>query len=293
MDTEIFRRFSRIAYEKAGISLKEGKEPLLAARVGRRVRALGLSSEDEYLELLQEDATGTELVSFLDVVSTNYTRFFRETDHFDALVAAMTRWVRAGREEFRIWSAASSTGEEPYSIAIAVLERFPSVSFKILATDISTRVLTRASAGAYGAEAVDGISLSQRDTYFTRSSGGANAVYTVRPEVRGRVVFRRLNLSSTPFPMSGPFDVIFCRNVMIYFDNTVRQRLTLELERLLQPGGMLAIGHSETLTGIHCGLAREAPSVFTKRCEALAEPGGQGKDARRCGPRRSTLPTTG
>jgi chemotaxis protein methyltransferase CheR len=265
MNATQFRRFGDIAYRAAGIRLRDGKESLVAARVSRRVRALALTSAESYLDLLEHDE-GDELINFLDVISTNFTSFFRELPHFDLLDRALRAGARRGRTSFHIWSAASSSGEEPYSLAITAAEALGDAEFRILGTDISTQVLARARAATSPASAVAPIDRTRRGRWFRRQGAedDPDARYTVRDELRERVTFARLNLAQPPFPMRGPFDVVFCRNVMIYFDDPVRQALIAEIERLLRPGGLLFTGHSETLTRIESDLILVSPSVYRK-----------------------------
>jgi chemotaxis protein methyltransferase CheR len=263
MQAEVFRRFCEYALKEAGISLGPRKEALVAARVGKRMRALNLPDEAAYLEYLEAEKTGQELVRFLDVISTNHTAFFREPDHFELLRTLVANWYSEGHRTLRIWSAASSTGEEPYTIAMTVRSAVtaPDFDFKLLATDISTRVLAAAEAGIYPAERLEKIAPPLRQRFFMPAGKGSDD-YQIRPELRRDLVFRRLNLSQPPFPMRGPLDVVFCRNVLIYFDQTVRQRLISAIERLLKPGGWLFIGHSETLAGITSGFHALRPSIF-------------------------------
>lgn len=264
MDGSTFHRLCSIAYEKAGITLGPSKEALVAARVGKRLRALGLTSEKEYLAKLEEDETGEETVEFLDVISTNHTSFFRERDHFELLRDLVVDWRREGLTRLRIWSAASSSGEEPFSIAFTLsdLSDAAEMDWRILATDISTRVLKKAEAARFSAERLASLELSAQRRYFERVPKTDD--FVVRPTLRAKIVFRRLNLAVPPYPMRGPFDIIFCRNVMIYFDQAVRQRVITAMERLLRPGGYLLIGHSEALSGIQFGLHMLRPSVFVK-----------------------------
>lgn len=268
MDEALFRKFRDLAYERAGIALNDGKATLVSARVAKRLRALGLASARDYLRYLESDGTGEEMVQFLDVISTNFTSFFRENDHFDTLTREVAAMVRDGQTEIRLWSAACSSGEEPYTMAIAALEAIGEapVRLRILATDISTRVLAHARQGIYAATRIDPVPAPLRTRYFIRHAdpGSGDVRFEVQPDVRKRVVFQRLNLSAPPFPMSGPFDAIFCRNVMIYFDNAVRQGLVSEVERLLADGRHLMIGHSETLNGIDTGLRCIGGSTFLK-----------------------------
>ncbi|MBN2340933.1 MAG: protein-glutamate O-methyltransferase CheR [Deltaproteobacteria bacterium] len=268
MKQSIFNKFRGIAYDKAGISLGEQKKELVIARVAKRQRALNITDAAKYLEYLESPNHEEELIHFLDAISTNFTHFMREKSHFELLEQEIDIWKKSGRSRYRIWCAASSSGEEPYSIAITVADAFqrniPDV--RILATDINTTVLKKASAGEYSGKAIDVFSKAQRLAYFTRLTerDAEDAVYRVKPEIRDLLVFKRLNLAQPPFPMKGPIDIVFCRNVMIYFDREVRQRLVSEIERLLAPGGLLMVGHSETLAGLQTGMKAMRPSVYRK-----------------------------
>ncbi len=269
MDTALFQRFADLVYEQAGITLRPGKEALVHARVAKRLRALSLPDEAEYLRFLEQDESGDELVHFLDAISTNFTSFFRESDHFENLRDHVQNRLAEGQNRLRIWCAAASSGEEPYSIAMTVHEviEHRRVDFRMLATDISTKVLHKAMTGEYDASRLTSLTPQQMLKYFTRvddGEGHEEKRYVVSPVLRDYIVFKRLNLSTPPFPMSGPMDVVFCRNVMIYFDNAVRQRLVAEIERLLAPGAILFVGHTETLTGINTGLRMVRPSVYWK-----------------------------
>jgi len=270
MDTGVFRRFSTLARDQAGISFKDGKEGLIAGRIAKRMRALCLHDAREYLEVLEADRGGEEVSQFIDAVSTNFTSFFREPDHFQLLARAVSGWVASGQRRLRIWSAASSSGEEPYSIAMTVREAIGDhqVDVKILATDISDRVLQQARAGVYPGERVATVPEAMRRRWF-RSVAGEPDQFVISPEIARTVAFRKLNLSAPPFPMRGPFDFVFCRNVLIYFEQPVRAGLIGSIEKLLRPGGWLCIGHTETLTGLRSGLRFVEPSVFHKP-EAVA-----------------------
>ena len=270
MKPALFRRFCEIARERAGILIQEGKESFVAARVGKRLRELGIESEQDYLRHLEDDESGEEIVSFLDVISTNHTSFFREEKHFGVLAEEVQRSLAAGRRRLRIWCAACSTGEEPYSVAMTVLEEACGgpLDLRILATDLSTRALARARAGLYRAQEAAAIPRALRARYFQRRGRPPGEVtFSARPELREVILFKRLNLAAPPFPMKGPFDLVFCRNVMIYFDPEVRQRLIAEIERLLRPGGLLLIGLSESLCGIPSVLRRTGPSVYRQEVE--------------------------
>jgi chemotaxis protein methyltransferase CheR len=220
------------------------------------------------LRYLEDDASGAELGHFLDAIATNFTRFFREPEHFTALTEFVQQSSARGQRHFKLWCAAASTGEEPYSMAMTLedLAERNFLDFKILATDISQKVLTLARDATYSDKAVAPLTKAQRHKYFRKIEGppGSEPQWHLKPVITRRVTFHRLNLAKPPFPMRGPFDVIFCRNVMIYFDAQVRATLVGELERLLRPGGLLALGHSETLTGINHSLEMIRPSVYTR-----------------------------
>ena len=268
MEAKTFREFCDIAYNKAGIKLRDGKQALVSARVHKRLRVLELADEKAYLDFLNSIDGQEELIHFLDVISTNFTSFFRESDHFDTLGEETRRIRDHGVREFKVWSAACSSGEEPYTIAMVLADVLGETKtpFRILATDISTRILQRAKQGAYPEEIVSKIPGIYRGAWMTRITRRNDdlQVFRVKDELKEHISFARLNLSKPPFPMQGPFEFIFCRNVMIYFDNAVRQRLVAEMERLLRPGGLLMIGHTETLTGLRTLLRAERPSVYRK-----------------------------
>ena len=262
MERETFQAFREIAYQKAGIYLRSGKTALLKARLARRLRELGLRSEREYLDRLRSDG-GDELVLFLDAISTNFTQFFREPDHFDTLAEDAQALLAAGQDRFRFWCAGCSSGEEPYSAAMVLYPLLKGRDWRILATDLSTRALARAAEGVYSEEELEPLPPALRRAYLEPlSAGEGRARFAVSRKLRERVAFHRLNLATRPYPMSGPLDGIFCRNVMIYFDRPMRAGLVEEVERLLRPGTHLFIGHSETLSGIETHLRPERPSVY-------------------------------
>ncbi|HLE10504.1 MAG: chemotaxis protein CheR [Bdellovibrionales bacterium RIFOXYD12_FULL_39_22] len=266
MEQRVFQEFQKLIYAKSGIVLREGKESLVAARVSRRLRETGIENYKQYLQFLESDLTGDELVHLLDAISTNVTHFFREEDHFVFLEKILDNWHAAGQRKFRIWSAASSSGEEPYTIGMVCSKALnvQLVDLKILATDISTKVLGRAVQGVYSADAAKTIPrIFQNGRYFNSCKDDPSC-FEIADSVKKLVSFARLNLSSPPFPMQGPFDIIFCRNVMIYFDHEVRARLIREFEKLIRSGGFLITGHSESLNGINSNFVAISPSVYQK-----------------------------
>ena len=261
MDAACFEGFRRIAQERAGIFLRPGKDALVSSRLARRLRELGLDSERAYLERLLSADGDRELVHFLDAISTNFTRFFREQAHFDLLAADAERARGAGQQRFRYWSAACSTGEEAYSLAMVLEPILGRCDWKILATDLSTAVLAHAAAGEYGAEELSQVPAALRARHLA-PTGAVPERWRIAPALRQRVVFRRLNLAERPFPMKGPLDAVLCRNVMIYFDRQTRERIVAEIERLLREGAPMLVGHAESLSGLATRLRPERPSVY-------------------------------
>ncbi|MCP4502324.1 MAG: protein-glutamate O-methyltransferase CheR [Deltaproteobacteria bacterium] len=263
MEARVFSRFQNLAYTHAGIALKEGKEALVTGRVRKRMEALGIDNHKGYLDVLEADPSGLEMLSFLDVISTNFTSFFREPAHFDHLKTHIRGLKAKGQRRFRIWCAAASSGEEPYTLAMVMNEVLgANGDYKILATDISTSVIEKCKKGVYSAESVLKIPTTYRSRSFDKEGRGDDASYIVKEELRKHIVFKLLNLNHPPFPMKGPLDAIFCRNVMIYFDTPVRQRLITDFERLICPGGLVIVGQSETLTGVSHGFKTVCPSVY-------------------------------
>jgi chemotaxis protein methyltransferase CheR len=263
MPQALFERFARIAYARAGILLRPGKESLVLSRVLKRMRALGLTDLQVYALKLEQDATGEELVAFLNAISTNVTSFFRESAHFDLLAAFVRKKEALGQARMRFWCAASSTGEEPYSLAM-VLDNIlqDEVNWRILATDISTSALETAIQGVYGEQSLQSVPAEYRHRYFTRLSEGR---WSVAEKLKQRIVFRRVNLAEPPYPMAGPLDVVLCRNVMIYFDDRVREGIVREAERLLAPSGLFITSHTETISGFQTELVMMRPSVHERR----------------------------
>lgn len=267
MKRKTFGRFKQLVYDNVGIALGPKKEALVCARVGKRMRVLDIGDYESYLDYLAGDETGEELIRFLDAICTNVTSFFREASHFDFLHSAVSEWLAHGLRRFRFWSAGCSTGEEAYSMAMTLIDACDGcddVDWRILATDISTRALDRCLEGVYEAERTRTVPPWYRQQYLERSEGRAGVSYRVRDEVKQHILFRRLNLSTGGFPLKGPLDAIFCRNVMIYFDNPVRQRMLTEMYRLLKPGGFLMVGHAESLTGMMSPLETVRPALYVR-----------------------------
>lgn len=251
-----------LVYRKAGIALGESRQALVQARLSKRLRALGLEEFEEYVEYLRRDDSGEEIVELLDVISTNFTSFFREERHFQLLTEIVQKAVAAKARQFRLWCAAAATGEEPYTLSMVIQEasegRIPDI--KILATDISTRALRACQAGRYDEARLKTVPDASRRRWFRKDDDE----FVATPELRAPLRFSRLNLMEAPYPMKGPFDVIFCRNVMIYFDKDGRTKFVQQALRLLAPGGILVVGSSESLAGIAVGMETLMPSVYRK-----------------------------
>jgi chemotaxis protein methyltransferase CheR len=263
-----FRELAQYAYQHTGISLSDSKRNLVYTRLSRRLRSLGLATFREYRKYLAENSS--ELESFVNAISTNLTKFFRESHHFDhfrANVAApFAQLARAsGGLRFRVWSAGCSTGEEPYTIAMVLQRELRDLhrhDVRILATDIDTEFLSKSARGEYPAEAVEDVPKSYRE--FIRPSSRENANTILMAEsLQSLITFRRLNLIEA-WPFSGKFDAIFCRNVMIYFDGATKATLVERFTQHVKPGGWLYIGHSESLIGSHPGLQLVGRTVYRR-----------------------------
>lgn len=254
-----------MAHSVFGLDLRPGKEALVSARLSKRLRTLGLSGVRSYLEAVKADRTGAELAMLIDALTTNYTSFFREPQHFEFLSSTVLPEL-AARPSFHIWSAGCATGEEPYSILFHTADTLggePASVLRLTATDISTRALEVASAGIYPEQRLREMPPSWPKRYFLRGAGASQGSIRVRPEWRQRITFQRLNLMED-FSHVPPCSVIFCRNVMIYFDKPTQESLVRRFAGRLEPGGWLFIGHSEGLMGIQHGLESVRPAIYRK-----------------------------
>ena len=247
-----FQLFKDIIYRQTGIHMSEKKRNLIVARLSRRLRALNLKNFSEYYKYLSENLNASEeIINLINRITTNKTDFFREKHHFDLLLdeifpAIIKEGYSLRERRLRVWSAGCSSGEEPYSIAMTVSEAFKGErgwDTKILATDLDTDVLTKASIGVYPSQSVTSVPMGFLSKYFDRTAQGYEAAH----KIKSMVVFRKLNLMNPVFPMKMPFDIIFCRNVMIYFDENTKRSLVEKLYSHLKDGGYIFIGHSESL----------------------------------------------
>jgi chemotaxis protein methyltransferase CheR len=268
-----FERFSRLVYDQCGIKLPAHKQSMLEARLRKRLRVLGLGSFEEYAELIfsGKEPEG-ELVKLIDVVTTNKTDFFREPAHFDFLVrtalpALLDRDGAGLSRPLRVWSAGCSTGKEPYTLAMVLSEfgtTHPGFSFDILGTDISTDVLDKAIRGIYAEEKAEPIPAALRRKFLLKAKDPAQRQVRIVPELRSLVRFRRLNFMDADYGLRESFDIIFCRNVLIYFDRQTQERLLTRFAGFLESGSFLFLGHSETLLGLSLPLQQMAPSAYRK-----------------------------
>lgn len=261
-----FDAISRFTYKVCGINLTSGKEGLVQTRLAKRLSALELPSYKAYLDWVQQRGNEDEKSLMIDLLTTNKTDFFREQQHFDFMSSHILPSVIArGDRRLRIWSAGCSSGEEPYTIAIQLNEELPNASSwdaQILATDLSSQILARAREGVYAKTATAGLTQGHLRKHFT-SVAGIPPSYRAGDHLRQMIRFARLNLMER-WPMSGPFDVIFCRNVMIYFDRETQERLVRRYWELLPVGGYLFTGHSETLNSLDHPYEYVQPAIYRK-----------------------------
>ncbi len=259
----------RVVYEQSRIHLGPDKQGLVTSRLAKRLRQLELGSYHDYCKLLASPQGPEELRFLIDRISTNHTHFFREIKHFDFLGEKILPDRRKAnpRDTFRVWSAACSSGEEPYSIAIYLAEKLaPAASghWQIDASDISTRVLDRARSGIYDSERLNDVGPDWLRRHFQKGVRQWEGQFRVKEELRQRIAFHHLNLLQPGYPFTKPFHVIFCRNVMIYFDRPTQTDLVARLSAALAPGGYLMVGHSESLSGVKHSLRLVQPAIYMK-----------------------------
>jgi chemotaxis protein methyltransferase CheR len=259
---EEFGRFRSLLYDRFGIDLREGKEELVSARLSKKIRELGFTSFSQYFEYVTSGRESEAMPEMVDLLTTNHTAFFRESVHFDFMRRVLAE-LKPRKTAMRIWSAACSSGEEPYSIAMTALEHLAPSTFEIVGTDLSNRALKAAASGIYAEERVREIPSDVLRKHFLRGEGKATGYYRVKPVVSGHVKFHRLNLVDS-YSHPAPFSMIWCRNVMIYFDKPTQERVVKRLSEWLEPGGYLFIGHSEALNGVRHSLRYIQPAVYRK-----------------------------
>jgi chemotaxis protein methyltransferase CheR len=256
-----FSQFSKLIYERAGIHLAPSKMALVSGRLAKRVKHYQFESYGDYFRLVMREG-GSELQLMVDLLTTNETYFFREPKHLDYLREHILPAHRSGRA-FRLWSAASSSGEEPYSLAMVLADVLGEGLWDVLGSDISARVLEKARRGHYSLDRTEGLPSHYRSRFCLKGTGAQAGTLLIDPRIRSRVQFTQINLIE-PLPRLGEFDVIFLRNVMIYFDQDTKRRVVSRLLPLLRSGGHFFVSHSETLHGINDTLRVVAPSVYRK-----------------------------
>ena len=259
-----FQRICSLVYDTSGIKLKKGKEALVRARLMKRLRALHMGNITDYFKLIESKSGADELDSLIDVMTTNKTSFFREIEHFNFLRDTILPSLNGQR--LRFWSAACSSGEEPYSLAMLLQQSLPDIASRdvlILATDISRQMLEKAQKAVYPEKSIQENAVQPYHRFFVKLRNGDHSQVQVIHEVRKLVRLAWLNLLEK-WPMRGPFDVVFCRNVMIYFDRLTQQKLIDRFWQLLAPGGYLFVGHSEGLSGVKHRLEYVKPAIYRK-----------------------------
>jgi chemotaxis protein methyltransferase CheR len=259
-----FERVRGLIYQRAGISLADSKQEMVYSRLARRLRANGIASFASYLDALEAGRMPAEWESFTNALTTNLTSFFREAHHFPLLAEHALKARARNGAPLTIWCSASSTGEEPYSIAMTVCEAFDTLTppVQIIATDIDTNVLATASAGVYPIERVEKMEQARLRRFFLKGKGAQEGLVRVRPELRQLITFRQLNLLADGWDVKGPFDVIFCRNVMIYFDKATQRKILSRFVPLMKPDALLFAGHSENFLYVSDSLRLRGKTVY-------------------------------
>lgn len=257
-----FLQFQTMIYEIAGISMSSAKKPLVSGRLAKRVKHHGLDSYGEYFKLLMKNGGDGELQTAVDLLTTNETYFFREPKHFEFMRDKVLPTRKPGKP-FRVWSAASSSGEEPYSIAMLLADVLGEAPWELIGSDISSRILERARSGLYAMERAEDIPKHYLSRFCLKGTGSQQGKFLISKQLRDRVHYRHVNLNDA-LPKLGEFDVIFLRNVMIYFDLETKRQVVERMIPMLSDGGHLIIGHSESLNGVTDRLKVVMPSVYRK-----------------------------
>jgi len=275
MSNRDFLRLSTFIEKEYGIKLPPQKKTMLEARIRKRLRALEMDSFGQYCDyLFSSSGVEEEIVHLVNVVTTNKTDFFRESNHFEFLIqkampSLITRHGSGVGKTFMVWSAGCSTGEEPYTLAMVLSEfakKFPGLgfTFTIVATDISTQVLNWAKQAVYEEDKIEPVPMDLRKKYLLRNKNRELSLVRIAPELRAMVKFRQVNLLDHEFGFREELDIIFCRNVLIYFERNIQETILQKMYRLLGPGGYLFLGHSETVTGLNIPFTAAAPTIYMK-----------------------------
>jgi chemotaxis protein methyltransferase CheR len=265
-----FRRLAQLIHSYSGIKMPPGKRTMLEGRLRRRVRATGAASLADYCRaLFEEDGLAAELVDLIDAVTTNKTEFFREPTHFDFLRdRGLAMLMSPQRRTLKAWSAACSIGAEPYTLAMVIEEHLRESrgrgDYSILCTDLCTEVLEEAIAGVYAAAMIEPVPMDLRRRYLMRARDAQRSIVRITPALRSRLLFSRLNLMDDSYPVDDDMDMIFCRNILIYFDKPTQSKVLQRLCSHLRPGGMLFLGHSESVVGIDLPVKQVASTIFQR-----------------------------
>jgi chemotaxis protein methyltransferase CheR len=258
-----FSRVQSLIYQRAGISLHDGKHAMVYSRLSRRLRETGYQSFRDYLTWL-ESHDGPEWQEFVNALTTNLTSFFREQHHFDILAEHLKS--RPSGTAWRVWCNAASTGEEPYSILMTAVDALGGqANFRLWASDIDSKVLATAARGVYRQEAIKGLDMPRLQRYFLRGKGNNVGLLRVKPELQRMVEFLGVNLIRDDWPFHEPFDVVFCRNVMIYFDAPTQRSVLERIHRVMKPGGLLFVGHSENFNDSRDLFVLRGKTVYERR----------------------------
>ena len=257
-----FDRVQTMIYKRAGISLNDGKHAMVYSRLSRRLRETGYRSFHDYLSWL-ESTDGPEWQEFINALTTNLTSFFREQHHFDILASHLKSHPG---QSWKIWCNAASTGEEPYSIVMTALEALgPRGAFSLMASDIDSKVLATASQGVYRMESLKGVDPSRLQRFFLRGKGANEGMVRVKPELRQPIEFLMVNLIRDDWPFKEPFDIVFCRNVMIYFNGETQRKVLEKIHRVMKPGGLLFVGHAENFSDSRDLFTLKGKTVYERR----------------------------
>ncbi len=267
-----FRKIAQFMEENVGIKMPESKKLMIQARLSGRLKALHFRNFNQYIDYVFADhkAGQEEMILMIDALTTNLTHFFRENSHFEYMTrSVLPEFQKKGLQKLEIWSAGCSSGEEPYTLSMVMHEALRTMpqmfmDYKILATDISTKVLNKAMNAVYPMSSVDKLSYDLKKRYFLRSCDHEKALVRVKEDVRNKVSFQRLNFMDSNYASCGMKNIIFCRNVLIYFDKSTQEAVVRKLVNQLVPGGYLFLGHSETIFGMNLPLQNMAPTVFRK-----------------------------
>ena len=258
-----FSRVQALIYKRAGISLHDGKHAMVYSRLSRRLRDTGHQSFSAYLGWL-EATEGAEWQEFINALTTNLTSFFRERHHFEIFADLLRSHAQV--PHWRVWCSAASTGEEPYSIVMTALESLGAkANFSLSASDIDSKVLATASNGVYKMESLKGLDTAQTQRFFLRGKGANSGMVRVKPELRQKIEFLMVNLIRDDWPFKDPFDVVFCRNVMIYFDAETQRRVLERIHRVMKPGALLFVGHAENFSESRDLFVLKGKTVYERR----------------------------